>query len=123
MRAVSVVAVSAFLVLAVFGTASANGFLAPAVGAKASGLAGAFIGLADDYSAAFWNPAGITQIEGTEITVLGQDAVTMGSRDGFIGFDGALRTHIPVMAEIAAPQRGQGSPVRMWTAKKSRGLR
>jgi len=102
MRAVSVVAVSAFLVLAVFGTASANGFLAPAVGAKASGLAGAFIGLADDYSAAFWNPAGITQIEGTEITVLGQDAVTMGSRDGFIGFDGALRTHIPVMAEIAA---------------------
>jgi long-chain fatty acid transport protein len=102
MRAVSVVAVSAFFVLSAFGTASANGFMAPSVGAKAAGLAGAFIGLADDYSAAFWNPAGITQIEGTELTVVGQDAVAMGSRDGFIMFDGTLRTDIPVASEIAA---------------------
>lgn len=33
------------------------------VGARAIGLGGAFVAIADDPSATFWNPAGLTQVE------------------------------------------------------------
>ncbi len=39
------------------------------VGAKATSLGGAFRGLADDWSASFWNPAGIAYLEHSEINV------------------------------------------------------
>jgi hypothetical protein len=38
------------------------------VGARAMGLSGAFVAVADDYSAAYWNPAGLGQLE---VPVLG----------------------------------------------------
>jgi long-chain fatty acid transport protein len=41
--------------------ASANGFNLNGVGSKAIGMGGAFVGLADDPSAVFWNPGGLTQ--------------------------------------------------------------
>lgn len=34
------------------------------LGAKAVGMSGAFIGLADDWTAIYWNPAGLAQLEG-----------------------------------------------------------
>jgi len=43
------------------GSTSAN-FLKIGIGAKAGGMGGAFVGLADDPSALFWNPAGLTQL-------------------------------------------------------------
>jgi long-subunit fatty acid transport protein len=36
------------------------------IGARALGMGGAYIAIADDYSAAFWNPAGLTQIRRLE---------------------------------------------------------
>jgi long-chain fatty acid transport protein len=69
--------------------ALANGFYMPGVGSRANALGGAFVGLADDYSAVYWNPAGITQIKGMELTGSLQDAVTLASRDGSIYFDGS----------------------------------
>ncbi len=44
---------------------SAGGFEGPGVGAKALSMGGAFVGLADDWTATFWNPAGLAQLEGT----------------------------------------------------------
>jgi len=38
-------------------------------GAKAHGMGGAFTGLADDVTAIYYNPAGITQLEGTQISL------------------------------------------------------
>ena len=38
-------------------------------GAKAHGMGGAFTGLADDPTAVYFNPAGITQLEGTQISL------------------------------------------------------
>lgn len=38
-------------------------------GAKAKGMGGAFTGLADDPTAVFYNPAGIVQLDGTQISV------------------------------------------------------
>jgi long-chain fatty acid transport protein len=68
--------------------ALANGFYMPTVGSRAGAMGGAFIGLADDYSAVYWNPAGITQIKGMEVTATGHDVVSFASREGFVRFDG-----------------------------------
>lgn len=38
------------------------------VGARAIGMGGAYVGIADDYSATFWNPAGLGQIRRMEFT-------------------------------------------------------
>lgn len=38
-------------------------------GAKARGMGGAFMGVADDVTAVFWNPAGISQIRKNEFTI------------------------------------------------------
>jgi long-subunit fatty acid transport protein len=38
-------------------------------GARARGMGGAFMGVADDATAMFWNPAGVSQIKKTEFTM------------------------------------------------------
>jgi long-subunit fatty acid transport protein len=37
------------------------------VGVRAMGMGGAFVGIADDFSAMYWNPAGLAQIKGREV--------------------------------------------------------
>ncbi len=54
---------------------AANGLNLNSVGAKAVGMGGAFVGLADDYSAMFWNPAGIIQQEGPVLSIYGSSIV------------------------------------------------
>ncbi|MCK5503985.1 MAG: hypothetical protein KAJ10_02425, partial [Thermodesulfovibrionia bacterium] len=39
-------------------------------GARATGMGGAFIGVADDATAASWNPAGLIQLEKPEISAV-----------------------------------------------------
>src|SRR5882724_7923141 len=58
------VAVGAFAVPAVFGL----GFDNPDQDARATGQGEAFVAQADDASAMYYNPGGLTQIKGTEIT-------------------------------------------------------
>jgi len=48
-----------------------NGFNLNGSGSKAISMGGAFIGLADDYSAVFWNPAGLSQLKGSNFSVFG----------------------------------------------------
>lgn len=48
--------------------AVANGLNLNSNGAKALSMGGAFIGLADDYSAVSWNPAGLIQMDGTTLS-------------------------------------------------------
>ena len=40
-------------------------------GARAMGMGGAFIGVADDATAASWNPAGLIQLETPEVSIVG----------------------------------------------------
>jgi len=40
-----------------------------AAGVRPSGMGGAFVGLADDVSAVFWNPAGLSQVIGREVSL------------------------------------------------------
>ncbi len=55
--------------LALASTSHATGFRITAQGAKAMGMGGTFAGQADDPSAIYYNPAGITQIDGTQVQV------------------------------------------------------
>jgi len=57
--AISLVTVSAF----------SGGLALSGVGAKALSMGGAFRGLADDWSAAYWNPAGLAQIDKSELSL------------------------------------------------------
>jgi hypothetical protein len=45
------------------------------VGARAAGMGGAFIGVADDATAVSWNPAGLTQLDEPEASVVGRGLV------------------------------------------------
>jgi len=58
---------------------SANGLNLNGVGSKAIAMGGAFIGLADDYSAIFWNPAGLSQMKNTSISFFITDLIPSGT--------------------------------------------
>jgi long-chain fatty acid transport protein len=47
--------------------ASGNGLSLNGVGTRAIAMGNAYYGIADDYSALYWNPAGLTDIDGIEI--------------------------------------------------------
>jgi long-chain fatty acid transport protein len=53
------------------GGAYAGGLALSGVGSKAIGMGGAFRGLADNWSAAYWNPAGLAQLSMSEFNVMG----------------------------------------------------
>ena len=51
--------ITLFLIFAVSSSALANGLSLNSIGAKALSMGGAFVGLANDGSAIYWNPAGL----------------------------------------------------------------
>lgn len=55
-----------FILLFLFSTTSlfASGVALTGIGARATAMAGAYRAISNDWSAMFWNPAGITQIQG-----------------------------------------------------------
>lgn len=55
--------ITLFLVFAVSSSAIANGLSLNSIGTKALGMGGAFVGLANDGSAIYWNPAGLAGLE------------------------------------------------------------
>jgi long-chain fatty acid transport protein len=57
----------------------ANGLNLNSIGSKASGMGTAFIGLADDFSAVFFNPAGLTQMKEASLTIFGTALFPSGS--------------------------------------------
>lgn len=56
-----------------------NGLNLNGNGSKAIGMGGAFVGLADDYSALYWNPAGLIQTKNTTITLFASDVIPSGT--------------------------------------------
>jgi long-chain fatty acid transport protein len=57
----------------------ANGLNLNSLGTRALTMGGAFVGLADDYSAIFWNPAGIAQFKQKYFGFYGVDIIPSGS--------------------------------------------
>jgi len=56
----------------------ANGLNLNSNGSKAVAMGGAFIGLADDFSAVFWNPAGLSQMNETQVSLFVSDVMPKG---------------------------------------------
>ena len=73
-RNLRAVCLSAFLVLSLVwssgATKLAGEFLATGFGAKALGMGGAFVSIADDASAVYWNPAGLHQLDRRQALVM-----------------------------------------------------
>jgi len=53
----------------------ANGINLNGNGSKAIAMGGAFVGLADDYSAVYWNPAGLTQMKDTTLAFFATNVI------------------------------------------------
>ncbi len=67
-KSIGTTALVALLIFAFSSSAHGSGFLIYEHGAAAMGMAGAFVGLANDVTAIFHNPAGIAWLEGTQIS-------------------------------------------------------
>jgi len=72
------VGVACFL-LAVDAPALANGFYLNGLGSRASAMGGAFVGLADDFSSPFWNPAGLARIGKKTVGFYGASLIPTGT--------------------------------------------
>lgn len=68
----------AFLVL-LGSSALGNGLNLNSLGTRALTMGGAFVGLADDFSAIYWNPAGIAQFKTRYFGFYGTDIIPLGS--------------------------------------------
>jgi long-chain fatty acid transport protein len=76
------------LVLGLSNGLYSNGLNFNSNGSKAIGMGGAFIGLADDYSAIFWNPAGMIQMKETQLSIFVSDVIPDGTyKLGVYGID------------------------------------
>ncbi|MFP4082206.1 MAG: OmpP1/FadL family transporter [Candidatus Aminicenantes bacterium] len=59
--------------------ALANGLNLNSLGSRALAMGGAFVGLADDFSAVYWNPAGIAQFDRQYFGFYGTDIIPSGT--------------------------------------------
>ncbi len=65
--------------LALSAMSFANGLNLNSLGTKALTMGGAFVGLADDFSAIFWNPAGLANFKNKTLGVYGTDIIPSGT--------------------------------------------
>lgn len=85
----NILRLSAFVSLLAAGQARSAGFMSTGPGARALSLGGAFTGLADDPSAAFYNPAGLAGQRGTlmfEHVPVSQSGAGLTLNDGRLDF-------------------------------------
>ncbi|MBI4810384.1 MAG: outer membrane protein transport protein [Ignavibacteriales bacterium] len=71
--------VTLMMLFIAIGTVFPNGLSLNSIGPKGLGMGGAFVGLANDYTAIYWNPAGLTQMQKNFIGVFGTDVIPLGS--------------------------------------------
>lgn len=66
----------------------AGSFLLDGVGARPLAMGGSFVAIADDATAAYWNPAGLGQIEGSGLSAMYADRFNTGLRYQFLSLVG-----------------------------------
>jgi len=72
-------ALALLTVLGLGSLALANGLNLNSLGSRALSMGGAFVGLTDDYSAIFWNPAGMAQFDKRYLGFYGTDIIPSGT--------------------------------------------
>ena len=76
-------------------TKYAGEFLKIGVGARALGMGGAFIAIADDASAAYWNPAGMANLQHGELLFMHSEHYGAQANHDYFGFAQPLDTDRP----------------------------
>jgi len=66
--------------------AHSGAFLRIGVGARALGMGGAFVALADDPTALYWNPAGLVSLESGELASMYTNQFGLGAHFSFLAF-------------------------------------
>ncbi|MCD6154378.1 MAG: PorV/PorQ family protein [Candidatus Verstraetearchaeota archaeon] len=66
--------------------ADAGSFLRIGVGARALGMGGAFVALADDPTAIYWNPAGLASLKSGELASMYTNQFGLGAHLSFVAF-------------------------------------
>jgi hypothetical protein len=102
-----------------YGAKYAGEFLSLGVGARALGMGGAFVGIADDVTACFWNPAGLSQLSQRELSLM--HAETFGSllNQDFVAVGFPLGTQDRSSALAFSLQRLGGGGVKITDLQKS----
>ena len=100
------------------GAKYAGEFLGLGVGARALGMGGAFVGVADDVTACFWNPAGLSQLNQRELSLM--HAETFGSllNQDFVAVGFPLRTEDRNSTLAFSLQRLGGGGVKITDLQK-----
>ncbi len=81
---------------------SANGLNLNGLGSKAIAMGGAFIGQADDYSAIFWNPAGLSQMKNPSLSFFATDLIPSGTyKFSMMGVDAKTKSAMYPSGSIA----------------------
>jgi len=76
---------------------AATSFVGAGFGARAIGMGGAFVAVADDATAVFWNPAGLAQLERPELSMV---MATISALDMY-----GRRDWVPVGAEFQSTEK------------------
>lgn len=98
----------------VAGNAFASGFSIFEQGAKASGVAGAYVASADDASANWYNPANLVWLEGSQFQV-GGNLITVGGDTEFTAQDPSFGLFQPTVFE---PESSIGTPIHLYYTRK-----
>lgn len=69
----------------------AGAFLRIGVGARALGMGGAFVALADDATASYWNPAGLVQLKQKEVAAMYTDQFGLDLGYSFLAYSSPLK--------------------------------
>jgi long-chain fatty acid transport protein len=102
------------LLLGLSGEALAGGLALTEHGAAATGKANAFAGEANDPSALFYNPAGITQLPGTQV-MIGASIIYLDStfRSSTTGESTQLQDQFPIVPHLYITHRFKGLDERL----------
>lgn len=95
-------------------TAFASGFSIFEQGAKASGLAGAYVALADDASANWYNPANLVWLEGSQFQI-GGNLITVGGDTELTAQDPSFGIFVPTTFE---PESSIETPINAYYTTK-----
>lgn len=79
MKNIRAAAFAGAALLAIAASALGNGLNLNSLGTRALSMGGAFVGLADDFTSVFWNPAGLARIRTAAFGVAGADIIPSGS--------------------------------------------
>lgn len=96
------------------GVAAASGFSIYEQGAKASGLAGAYVALADDASANWYNPANLVWLQGNQAQ-FGGNLITVGGDTEFTALDPVFG--IP-SSTVFQPESSIETPIHFYYTSK-----